>query len=218
MPGRLESSARSYVETLCAVSPNRTVGSPGNRAATDFFAHTIAKFGYQVEQRDFACIDWTANAASVQAGSRSFEVHASPYSSACRVTAPLVCARTVEALQDLDAEGKVLLLHGPITAEQLMPKNFVFYNPEHHQQLVALLEHKAPSAIISATGRNPEAVGALYPFPLIEDGDFDIPSEHMAQFMSEAAHTPRDTPEQVDCGKLVVLARGLAALVPMTAR
>ena len=29
------------------------------------------------------------------------------------------------------------------------------------------------------TDRNPELVGALYPFPLFEDGDFDIPSVFM---------------------------------------
>jgi aminopeptidase YwaD len=57
-----------------------------------------------------------------------------------------------------------------------MPKHFVFYNPEHHQRIIALLESKKPTAIITATERKPEQVGALYPYPLIADGDFDIPS------------------------------------------
>ncbi len=57
-----------------------------------------------------------------------------------------------------------------------MPKNFVFYNPEHHQKIIALLESKEPTAIITATARAPEQVGALYPFPLFVDGDFNIPS------------------------------------------
>ena len=59
-----------------------------------------------------------------------------------------------------------------------MPKNFVFYNPEHHQRIYALLEKKKPAAIVTATAKNPELVGALYPFPLIADGDFDIPSAY----------------------------------------
>ena len=45
-----------------------------------------------------------------------------------------------------------------ISAEQLMPKNFVFYNPEHHQKTIALLESRKPAGIITATKRNPEQV------------------------------------------------------------
>ena len=33
--------------------------------------------------------------------------------------------------------------------------------------------------MITAIARNPDAVGAIYPFPMIEDGDFDIPSAYM---------------------------------------
>jgi aminopeptidase YwaD len=61
-----------------------------------------------------------------------------------------------------------------------MPKNFIFYNPDHHKRIYALLEEKKPAAIIAATEKNPELAGALYPFPLIEDGDFDIPSVYCA--------------------------------------
>jgi aminopeptidase YwaD len=62
-----------------------------------------------------------------------------------------------------------------------MPKNFPFYNPDEHQRIIRLLETKEPVAVISATGRNPELAGAVYPFPLIEDGDFDIPSAYMTE-------------------------------------
>jgi aminopeptidase YwaD len=62
-----------------------------------------------------------------------------------------------------------------------MPKNFSFYNPDHHKQIVHLLETKGPRAIVAATSRNPELAGGVYPFPLIEDGDFDIPSVYMTE-------------------------------------
>ena len=74
-----------------------------------------------------------------------------------------------------------MLLRGEIAKEQLMPKNFTFYNPDEHKRIVALLESKQPQAIIAATSYNPEAAGAVYPFPLIEDGDFDIPSVYMTE-------------------------------------
>jgi aminopeptidase YwaD len=64
-----------------------------------------------------------------------------------------------------------------------MPKNFVFYNPDHHKKIYALLEEKQPAAIVAATEKKPELVGALYPFPLIEDGDFDFPSVYCTDVM-----------------------------------
>jgi aminopeptidase YwaD len=110
------------------------------------------------------------------------------------VRAPLAVASTVEELAQAQVAGHVLLLHGALAQEQLMPKNFTFYNPDHHQRIVALLEEKAPAAIIAATGRNPELAGAVYPFPLLEDGDFDIPSVYMTDVEGErlAACAGRD--------------------------
>ena len=62
-----------------------------------------------------------------------------------------------------------------------MPKSFTFYNPDEHKHIIRLLEEKKPQAIIAATSRNPEMAGAVYPFPLIEDGDFDIPSVYLTE-------------------------------------
>lgn len=177
--------AREIVETLCSFEPHRAVGSPGNRAATDFFARTIAACGFAVEQPAFDCLEWTGRSATLRAGRRTFELLPAPYAAGCEVSARLVSACTVEELRALDARGTVLLLHGPIAAEQLMPKNFVFYNPEHHREIVALLEERRPAAIITATGRNPETAGAVYPFPMIEDGDFEIPVVYTTDTLGE---------------------------------
>jgi aminopeptidase YwaD len=57
----------------------------------------------------------------------------------------------------------------------------VFYNPDEHKKIIAILEEKKPAAIISATGRNAALAGGVYPFPLIEDGDFDIPSVYITE-------------------------------------
>jgi aminopeptidase YwaD len=75
----------------------------------------------------------------------------------------------------------MILLRGDLAREPLMPKNFPFYNPDQHKRIIQLLETKKPQAIIAATSRNPELAGAVYPFPLIEDGDFNIPSVYMTE-------------------------------------
>jgi aminopeptidase YwaD len=168
--------AESIIETLCGVVPNRRTGSPGNRKATDFFADTIRRYGYEIDATPFDCLDHVQGESSLTRDGEAFEVHTSPYSLDCDVEASLVAVSTVDELESTDCEGQILLVKGPLCAEQLMPKNFVFYNPERHQRIIALLEERQPAGIITATGKNPEQVGALHPFPLIVDGDFDVPS------------------------------------------
>ncbi len=168
--------AEAYLAALCSVQPSRRLGSPGNRAATDFFAQTILPWGYVVDTTPFPCLDFESGESSLSCQDASFEVHVSPYSLGCDVTAPLIAVSTLEELQECICAGQILLMRGAICSEQLMPKNFVFYNPDHHKRTYALLEEKRPAAIITATGKNPELVGAMDPFPMIEDGDFNIPS------------------------------------------
>lgn len=164
------------MRTLCRVKPNRRTGSAGNRQATDFFADTVRPYGYQIDAAPFDCLDYVRGGAALTRDDQAFEVHVSPYSLGCDVVAELVAVSTVEELERATCEGRILLMRGPICSEQLMPKNFVFYNPEHHRRIIALLEGRRPAGIITATERKPDQVGALDPFPLIVDGDFDIPS------------------------------------------
>jgi aminopeptidase YwaD len=177
----LKTKAESYLNHLCLEIHNRRVGTVGNQAANTFLAKTFASFGFQVESQPIECIDWTQNGASLSVNGEQFQVLVGPFSPGCRVAAPLAVVSKVEELALADVQDKILLLHGEIAREQLMPKNFPFYNPDEHQRIIHLLETKRPAAILSATGRNPELAGAVYPFPLIEDGDFDIPSTYMTE-------------------------------------
>jgi aminopeptidase YwaD len=182
---KLSRLAADYLETLCARISNRSVGAPGNKLATRFFREVMEENGLAVESQPFDCIDFRSGEIHLQAGGQEFESHISPYSLGCDVTAELISASTIKELEELEARGKLLLLHGPIAKEQLMPKNFVFYNPEDHQKIYKLLEEKNPAAIISATHKNPDAVGAVYPYPMIEDGDFDIPNAYTTEKIGE---------------------------------
>ena len=171
-------NAESYLNTLCSVEPNRRTGSPGNRDATDFFASTIRSFGFEIDATPFECLDYISGESVLTHDEEAFEVFTSPYSLGCDVAAALVSVSSVEELESTNCQDKLLLMRGAICSEQLMPKNFVFYNPEHHQKIIALLESKKPAGIITATERKPDQVGALYPFPLIVDGAFDITNVH----------------------------------------
>jgi len=175
----LTEKADAYLQMLCTKIPTRQVGSPGNRRATRFFQLVMDDLGFDTLTQPFNCLDMRQGDIQLSAGGRSFSARISPYSLGCDVSGKLVAASTLAELEDLQAHGCILLLRGELAREQLMPKNFVFYNPEHHQRIYRILESKQPAAIIAATGRNPQLAGALYPFPLFEDGDFDIPSAYI---------------------------------------
>lgn len=175
----LSEKASDYLHKLCSEIPSRRVGSKGNREATDFFARLVDFFGFETECPEFDCIDWTHGDVHLTAQGKEYQAFASPYALGCQVHAPLVVASTLEELEATDALGKILLVQGELAKEQLMPKEFPFYNPEHHKKIAHLLETKAPQAIVAATSRDPALAGGVYPFPLIEDGDFDIPSTYM---------------------------------------
>ena len=175
----------AYLQKLCVDIPTRQVGSAGNRAATDILAEVLASFGFHIDCPQFDCITWTDGGAQLTANTAQFEAQVSPYSLGGRFRAPLAVITTLEALAAADLSGRIVLLSGNLTREQLMPKNFPFYNPEHHQQIYHLLEAKQPLAIVAATKKDAALAGAVYPFPLIEDGDFDIPSVFMTEIEGE---------------------------------
>ncbi len=177
----MKKRAGSYLQRLCEQIPSRCVGSCGNRDATDFFARQMESFGFQVELPQFDCMDWTQQGASLSVGGNLIEAQVSPYSLGGRFEAPLAVVSSLAELETVEAEDRILLVRGELAREQLMPKSFTFYNPDEHKQIIRLLEEKKPQAVIAATSRNPEMAGAVYPFPLIEDGDFDIPSVFLTE-------------------------------------
>jgi aminopeptidase YwaD len=178
---KLHQKSVSYLKILCEDIKNRSVGSTGNRQATDFFNKEISSLGWNSEDSELNVIDWEDGGATLQAKDKNFKVLVSPYSLDCNAKGKLTSISNIEELERTDISGKIILLYDEIAKEQLMPKNFIFYNPEEHQRIVAFLEKKKPVAIVSVTGRNAALAGGIYPFPLIEDGDFDIPSVYMTE-------------------------------------
>ncbi|MBP1672639.1 MAG: hypothetical protein H6Q25_454 [Bacteroidetes bacterium] len=171
--------AQEHVNYLCNILQERRVGGDGNRKATTYFKHFVEQQGWLVEETELDVIDWRTAGAQLICDQESFDVESSPYSLGCDVKGELIAINTLEQMKERSIDGKIVFLYGEIAAEQISPKNFVFYNPEHHQELVATLENGNPLALVCATEHNSAVAGGVYPFPLFEDGDFDIPSVFM---------------------------------------
>lgn len=179
MSDALVKRSEKILHFLCEELPSRRVGSSGNQRATAYFAESLQDAGFRVGTPPFACLDWEEEGASLHAGGKEFPVLPGPFSKEFTGSGELVSAGMLAELETLVMQDKILLLRGEITASQLMPKNFRFYNPEEHQHIYSLVENGKPIAVITATGKNPELAGAAYPFPMFEDGDFEIPSVYM---------------------------------------
>jgi aminopeptidase YwaD len=95
------------------------------------------------------------------------------------VKGELIAINSINQLEESKIENKIVFLYGEIASEQIAPKKFPFWNPEEHKNLIRVLEKGNPKALICATERNSALAGGVYPFPLFEDGDFDVPSVYM---------------------------------------
>ncbi len=177
----LNALTEKYLQELCVNIGPRVVGSDGNQKATFLLEEVFTSCNLELEKHHLSVIDWVSKEATLSIDEESFKVLASPYSLGCSIEAPLRIIQKIEELESENLNESIVLLCGDIAQEQIMPKNFLFYNPEEHQKIISLLESKNIKALITATGRNSALAGGMYPFPMFEDGDFNIPSVFTAE-------------------------------------
>ena len=176
-PGLADSIA-GHLGALCA-HPHRHPGGRGNRAANEYFEGAARRCGLVVERLPFGCVHWEPGRARLEAGPVRFDLAPGPYSPPCDASAALVPASTAEEIGRPEVRGSVLLLHGGVAARQLTPRGYPFYTTPEDEALLSRIEAARPAAVVAATGIDPPLTGAAYPFPLIEDGSFAIPSATM---------------------------------------
>jgi aminopeptidase YwaD len=109
----------------------------------------------------------------------SLEIYPSPFTKPYEGAGELAVIQTLKELAAADCCGRILLLYGDISKEPLMPKDFPFYYPEEHKQIIDLLEEKKPLAVIAVTGKHPMC--GLEPYPMFEDGNFAVPSAFISR-------------------------------------
>lgn len=161
---------KQHISELSASIGARPTGSVANHKAENYIKQTFIRNNFQVDLQTFNCIDWEQGETSLNLEGVEFPVAPSPYSLTCDAQADIKVLENLSQLEQAELSGKVALLRGELTQEPLMPKNFRFYNPEHHQRIISLLEAKDPIAILTVSLEDRHLI------PVFEDGDFDIPS------------------------------------------
>ncbi len=165
--------AKRCLGRLCNDIGARPVGSRANLDATMFLSQFFSRNGFDTEERWFECFDWTSEGADFHIDDEQYTVQSGPYSLAASLKAPLVSASSIGELRRLREPGAIVLLHGDICREPLLPRNFPFFRVDEHIQLIEALEDGGFGAVLAATA---PSVKAPQGFPLIVDGDFHIPN------------------------------------------
>ncbi|UOY06798.1 M28 family peptidase [Muricauda sp. SCSIO 64092] len=191
----LNTLGQKQLRFLCEEIKNRCVGSKENLMATQYFERQLRANGWEIEKQSFDAFDWDSGPAHIISNEVNIEASSSPYSEACDVRAEFLTVSTLGELENLDGKGKILILKDELTLEPLMPKNFVFYNPESHQKIIRALENSRAAALIFVANSTSQYPNGEYPYPIIEDGDFKIPSVYISE--KDAHNLLKDDPEQL---------------------
>jgi Iap family predicted aminopeptidase len=177
-----------HLAALCTDIGERPTGSAGSRRAEEYIREKLEALEYQVESQEFLTRNWTVEEATCRCGEETVPVVANPYSPGCSTTAPVVWVGSINDLKHTDLVGKIVIAHGDLTAEPLMPKNFRFYRHEPHLEIIRILEEKEPAALITVSPR------LDYAIPVIIDGDFQIPSCTVTSSAGDHLRTHPDDP------------------------
>lgn len=149
----------------------RPAGSQANRKAANFIAEEMKQAGYEVIAQEYPCPDWQVLSSELIVAGKKVRVVVNTHSPSCDVEAELVPVSSIEDLQDLDLTGRIAVVHGEITQNGFMPKNFDrrYYVDENKDRFIELLERYRPGAIITVSHYN-------IPLPVLQDSELDIPS------------------------------------------
>lgn len=165
----IERLLADHLHFLSATIGPRPAGSPGNAAAEGYIARTLAEYGYAVERQPYRCAAWEHLGTALLVGGEPGMAAANPFSPPCDITAPTVPVATLAELRAAELGGRVAVLYGALAAGAIAPKAWPFKG-EGEAEVVALLEQKAPAALLTVQARE-----GLLP-RITEDAELGIPA------------------------------------------
>jgi aminopeptidase YwaD len=161
MPDALVTAIKAHLHALVDGYPDRHVGGAGNEHATAYVEAELRRQGWEVSEATFDAVDAERGPARLTVAGRDVALLTGPYTLPVDVVAPLVVADSLATLEATDVGGCIVLLHGDIARDQLLPRGFDFLDEPGHRRIYALLEDGGAVGIIGATGRGGGMGGGL---------------------------------------------------------
>ena len=145
----IQKKIEGHLNTLCREIGARPTGSKANQKAAAYAGRVFADAGLNVTKQEFDCMDWTENGSTLTVDGQDIPTAPAPFSLPCSVQGELLCIRSLDELRSAPAAGKIVVLCGELAAEPLMPKSFVFWNPDEHRETISLLERGGAKAVLT---------------------------------------------------------------------
>ncbi len=182
--------AWAHAERLSGAIGPRPLGSPGYRAAADYIEGVLQRAGLRVRRQPFPCPEWSCQETHLACGAKALPAAANWFSPPCDLSAPIVAAETLEQLEAVEAAGRILLLHGTLTQEDVMPRRSIIYYPDPHRRLNELVDAKQPAALIAVRMR-PGSLRRVFADPDLAIPSVTVPPEAGAALLRSAGEAVR---------------------------
>jgi aminopeptidase YwaD len=163
---------------LNQIAIERPIGTENNFRVVKYIEKFAIKSGLKSKAFTLDCYTWKKESSFIMNDSVKFEIYPSPFSLSINEDLETVLIENTKELKDKSIKNKLVILHGEIAKNPLMPKSFPLYFPEEHKLIYDLLESKQPKAVLCITDQHP--ICGLSPFPMFEDGSFNIPSAYIS--------------------------------------
>ena len=171
----VETRAEEVCRTLCSSIGARPVGTTANNEASSYLLSLAKQWNYDITSLPFACQEWRYEPSTLH----RTPIHPGPFSPPLQGRFEVTVVERLTDLRKKQFSNRLLLIRGAAAAEPLMPKDFPFYYPEEHKEIIELLQAKRPAGIVALTGQHP--LCGLNPFPLFEDGNLGIPNAYATE-------------------------------------
>ncbi|MDR0994250.1 MAG: M28 family peptidase [Verrucomicrobiota bacterium] len=155
----------------------RPVGTSGNREILAYVEKQFSEAGYAVDSLPLKCMTWEEGPSWLAIGNERLPILPGPFSPSFHGRAEGVFLHSLEELKASNLGGKLVVLLDELVQSPLQPKEYPFYYPDEHREIITALEEKPPAAILAATGRHPAC--GMEPFAVFADGNFRIPSAYV---------------------------------------
>ncbi|NCB93396.1 MAG: M28 family peptidase [Clostridia bacterium] len=204
---KMREQIEQYLQVLCNEIGTRPTGSEANQKAVDYVSEEFEKCGCQVQRQKFDCMDWTHRECSLMVDGKEVSIFPAPYSLACDVQGKIVCVNSLDELRRTEITEKIVLLCGELASEPLMPKSFVFWNPDEHKETISLLENGKPLAVLTVS------LSVEKYIPVIEDGDFEIACGIVLPESVNLLHNGADAILQINTERKAATAENVIATI-----
>ncbi|CAM2921227.1 M28 family peptidase [Paenibacillus sediminis] len=166
----IQTRVMRHLKVLSSEIGVRPIGAISNHEASSYIENIFKSSGINIETQQFEIPCWENIEASLTIYGHLRKVTSNIFSPSVDVTAEVVPLCTIDELASSQLDGKIAVLYGELAKENFTAKGFTIYNPEHHKQIIHLLEQKNPAAVITVN------LHTHTDLPLISDWDFGIPS------------------------------------------